>query len=42
MVDISELIIAAVNGIKKGGTWYTIKYAKSKNKTIELIDLCTI
>ncbi len=42
MVDKSELIIAVFNGIEKGGTWYTINYAKSKNKTIELIDLCTI
>ncbi len=40
MVDKSELIIAVFNGIQKGGTWYTIKYAKSKNKIIELIDLC--
>lgn len=39
MVDSSELVIAVFNGIQKGGTWYTIKYAKSKNKIIELIDL---
>ncbi len=42
MVDKSELVIAVFNGIEKGGTWYTINYAKSKNKIIELIDLCTI
>ncbi len=42
MVDKSELVIAVFNGKEKGGTWYTINYAKSKNKTIELIDLCTI
>ncbi len=42
MVDKSELVIAVFNGIQKGGTWYTIKYAKSKNKDIELIDLCKI
>ncbi len=42
MVDKSELVIAVFNGIQKGGTWYTIKYAKSKNKIIELIDLCKI
>lgn len=40
MVDKSELVIAVFNGIEKGGTWYTIKYAKSKNKIIEIIDLC--
>ncbi len=42
MVDKSELIIAVFNGIQKGGTWYTINYANSKNKIIELIDLCKI
>lgn len=42
MVDKSDVVIAAFNGIEKGGTWYTIKYAKSKNKIIELIDLCNI
>ncbi len=40
MVDKSELIFAVFNGIEKGGTWYTIQYAKSKNKIIELIELC--
>ncbi len=40
MVDKSELVIAVFNGIEKGGTWYTIKYAKSKNIIIEIIDLC--
>lgn len=39
MVDQSELVIAVFNGIEKGGTWYTINYAKNKNKTIEMIDL---
>ncbi len=42
MVDKSGLVIAVFNGIQKGGTWYTINYAKSKNKIIELIDLCNI
>ncbi|MDE6613046.1 MAG: DUF1273 domain-containing protein [Clostridia bacterium] len=40
MVDKSELIIAVFNGIEKGGTWYTINYAKKENKIIELIELC--
>lgn len=39
MVDKSELVIAVFNGIKKGGTWYTINYAKKENKVIMLIDL---
>ncbi len=42
MVDKSDLVIAVFNGIEKGGTWHTIDYAESKNKTIELIDLCAI
>ncbi len=42
MVDKCELVIAVFNGIQTGGTWYTINYAKSKNKIIELIDLCKI
>lgn len=40
MVDQSDLIIAVFNGIFKGGTWYTIDYAKKRNKLIEIIDLC--
>lgn len=42
MVDKSDLVIAAFNGVKKGGTWHTINYAKKKNKAIEMIDLCKI
>ena len=34
MVDKSDLVIAVFNGIKSGGTWYTINYAQKKNKTI--------
>ena len=40
MVDKSELVIAVFNGIEKGGTWYTIKYARETNTDIEIIDLC--
>jgi len=40
MVDKSELVIAVFNGIQKGGTWYTVKYAQSHNKPIEFVDLC--
>ena len=40
IVDKSELVIAVFNGIEKGGTWYTINYAKKENKAIVLIDLC--
>lgn len=39
MVDKSELVIAVFNGIRKGGTWYTISYANSCGKKIEMIDL---
>ncbi|MBD5086530.1 MAG: DUF1273 domain-containing protein [Clostridiales bacterium] len=39
MVDKSQLVIAVFNGIKQGGTWYTINYAKRENKVIEIINL---
>lgn len=39
MVDKSEIVIAVFNGVEKGGTWYTINYAKKENKVILLIDL---
>ena len=39
IVDNSELVIAVFNGIEKGGTWYTINYAKHENKALEIIDL---
>lgn len=42
MVDKSDLVIAVFNGVKGGGTWYTINYAKRQNKTIEMINLCDI
>ncbi len=42
MVDKSELVIAVFNGIQKGGTWYTINYAKKENKYIEIIELCKL
>lgn len=42
MVDKSGLVIAVFNGIEKGGTWYTINYAKKTNTAIELIDLCSL
>lgn len=40
MVNKSELVIAVFNGIERGGTWYTINYAKKNNKKIEIIELC--
>lgn len=40
MVNKSELVIAVFNGIEKGGTWYTISYAKKENKVILLLNLC--
>lgn len=39
MVDNSEKVFAFWNGEKKGGTWNTIQYAKSKSKEVEIIDL---
>lgn len=42
MVDKSELVIAVFNGIEKGGTWYTINYARKTNTAVELIDLCSL
>ena len=39
MVNKSELVIAVFNGIERGGTWYTINYAKKNNKKIEMIEL---
>lgn len=39
IVDKSQMIIAVFNGIEQGGTWYTIKYARKKNLTIEIINL---
>ncbi len=38
MVDKSDVIIAFFNGVKKGGTWYTVDYAMKKNKIIKFID----
>lgn len=39
MVDKSDIVIAVFNGIEKGGTWYTVNYAKKTNKIIEVINL---
>ncbi len=37
MVDNSERVIAVWNGSIRGGTAYTVRYAKSQNKEIHLI-----
>lgn len=39
MVDKSDLVIVVFNGMKSGGTWYTMNYAEKQKKAIELIDL---
>lgn len=39
MVDNSDLVLAIWNGKESGGTWNTIKYARSKNKEIRYIML---
>lgn len=37
MVDKSDLVLAIWSGKQSGGTWDTIKYARSKNKPINYI-----
>ena len=37
MVDKSDLVLAIWNGQESGGTWNTIKYARSKGKPIRYI-----
>lgn len=39
MVDNSDLVLAFWNGEEKGGTYFTIKYAQSVGKPIEIIRL---
>ena len=39
MVDCADIILAIWNGSRHGGTWYTIQYAKAKNKPIRYIML---
>ena len=39
MVDHSDLVLAIWNGKEMGGTWNTIKYARSKGKNIRYIML---
>lgn len=39
MVDNSDLVIAVFNGIRRGGTWYTMRYAKKQGVRIDLLDL---
>ena len=39
MVDNSDLVLAIWNGEERGGTWNTIKYARSKKKKIIYIML---
>lgn len=39
MVDKSDLVIAVYNGMRRGGTWYTIGYAQKRRVPIVMIDL---
>ena len=34
MVDNSDLVLAFWNGEESGGTYYTLSYAKKKNKRV--------
>ena len=36
MVDKSDLVLAYWNGEESGGTWYTVNYAKQRQKTLIL------
>lgn len=38
MVDNCDLLIGCWDGVKKGGTWNCLKYAKKLNKEIIIID----
>lgn len=38
MVESSDYVLAVWNGVKKGGTYYTIKLAKKKDKRVIIID----
>lgn len=38
MVDNSNFVIGAWDGRKRGGTYYTLNYAKKSNKEIILLD----
>lgn len=39
MVDKSDFVIAVYNGQQKGGTYYTINYAKQLKRPIEILNL---
>lgn len=39
MVDRSDIVLAIWNGQEQGGTWYTIRYARKRNKRLEYITL---
>ena len=39
MVDRADLVLAIWNGVESGGTWNTIKYARSKGKPIRYLML---
>ena len=39
MVGHSDTVLAIWNGEKSGGTWQTIKYARSQNKKIDIIHI---
>lgn len=38
MVDRGDVVLAVWDGVKKGGTWNAVKYAKAKKKRIERVN----
>ncbi len=41
MVDHSDIVLAVWNGEQSGGTWNTIKYARLREKRIDIISLAS-
>lgn len=39
MVDKSDYVFAIWNGERKGGTWYTMEYAKKLKRPVEVLRL---
>ena len=42
MVDNADFVLAIWNGVREGGTYYTIRYAEEKQKQLRIISLKTM